>query len=155
MRTTVVTMIVLLVGLYFWFVALQHGQLAPSLSVFFGIIVVFALVVPLILVQAGLMLTKISFDHGAVCRHTFGGSKSYPLNEIAKVQRLSVQVAGPPNKVTVILTPSGKSLFTVTMAFWSESDFESFWNWIGVPVSGSYSDVIPFASLATLYPPVE
>ena len=143
----------LLMGLYFWSLALQRDRSSLLFPIFITFVVASAGLVAIIAHLLFFSHAKITIDNGKIRKYDLIGSKTYSRREIGRIQRLSVTSIGPPGRVAVVLTPGSGALFVLWMAYWSEPEFEAFWRSIGVIVVGRYEDLLPYASLLTTYPP--
>jgi hypothetical protein len=139
--------------LYVWSTALQRGDSSTLFPLF-----VSSLVLVLALGAASIHLVyflhaRIVARAGSLRRYGLVGSREYALREVGRVLRLAVTSIGPPGRIAVVLTPAGKSLFVMWMAYWDEDEFEAFWRSLGIVVSGSYKDEMAYGSMSRAYPP--
>jgi hypothetical protein len=143
----------LVFAMYVWSTALQGGEGSALFPLF-----VSSLVLLIALGVASIHL--VYFLHARIVarpeslrKYGLVGSREYAIQDVGRVLRLAVTSIGPPGRIAIVLTPAGKSLFVMWMAYWDDDKFDSFWRSLGVTVTGSYKDQMPYGSMFQAYPP--
>lgn len=85
---------------------------------------------------------------------TFGRRKDFALASVAKVVRSSLSYQlGPSTPVAFVLSPDGKRLFWVALAYWNVEELEALWRRLSIPVEGTFDSLIPYEEMDGRYPP--
>jgi hypothetical protein len=116
----------LLVALYFWSLAIQRGDRSLLFPIFITLVVASAVLVAIVVHVLFFSHAKITVENGILRKYNLIGSKTYLLQEIGRIQRVSVTSIGPPGRVAVVLTTGSGSLFVLWMAYWSEPSSKPF-----------------------------
>jgi hypothetical protein len=143
----------LVFAMYVWSTALQRGASSTLFPLFVSSLVLLIALGAASIHFVYFLHARIVARPGSLRKYGFVGSREYAIQDVGRVLRLSVTSIGPPGRIAIVLTPAGKSLFVMWMAYWDDDEFDSFWQSLGITVTGSYQDRMPYGSMFQAYPP--
>ena len=143
----------LVLTMYVWSTALQRGESSALFPLFISSLVLLMALGAASIHLVYFLRARIVARGGSLLKYSLVGSREYALQDVGRVLRLAVTSIGPPGRIAIVLTPAGKSLFVMWMAYWDDNEFEAFWRSLAITVSGSYQDQMPYGSMFQAYPP--